>query len=81
MSQTKAIALHDAFDDGRSISARRYRTAQQCTKPERVKSMVKRALNRGIVADYLLADAWWHQGHDTLKPRNVISAGASNEEK
>lgn len=59
ISQTKAIALHDAFDDGRSITARRYRTAQQCTKPEMVKSMVKRALNMGIVADYLLADAWF----------------------
>ncbi len=59
ISQTKAIALHDAFDDGRSITARRYRTAQQCTKPEMVKSMVTRALNMGIVADYLLADAWF----------------------
>ncbi|HSN23671.1 MAG TPA: transposase, partial [Methylomicrobium sp.] len=37
----------------------RYRTAQQCTKPEMVKAMVKRALNAGIVADYLLADAWF----------------------
>jgi SRSO17 transposase len=59
ISQTKAIELHQAFEDGRSIVARRYRTAQQSTKPEMVKSMVKRALNAGIMADYLLADAWF----------------------
>jgi SRSO17 transposase len=59
ISQTKAIELHDAFDDGRSIVAKRYRTAQQCSKPEMVRSMVKRALNAGIMADYLLADAWF----------------------
>jgi SRSO17 transposase len=59
ISQTKAIPLHDAFEDGRSIVAKRYRTAQQCTKPEMVRAMVKRALNAGIMADYLLADAWF----------------------
>ena len=59
ISQTKAIGLRDDFDDGRSIAARRYRTAQQGTKPEMVRSMVKRALNQGIVADYLLGDAWF----------------------
>ena len=59
ISQTKAIALHEAFEDGRSIAAKRYRTAQQCTKPEMVNAMIKRALNAGIMADYLLADAWF----------------------
>ena len=59
ISQTKAIPLHEAFEDGRSIVAKRYRTARQCTKPEMVRSMVKRALNSGIMADYLLADAWF----------------------
>jgi SRSO17 transposase len=59
ISQTKAIPLHEAFEDGRSIVAKRYRTAQQCTKPEMVSAMVKRALNTGIMADYLLADAWF----------------------
>jgi SRSO17 transposase len=59
ISQTKAIALHVPFADGRSIVAKRYRTAQQCSKPEMVKAMVKRALNAGILADYLLADAWF----------------------
>lgn len=59
ISQTKAIELHEGFEDGRSIVAKRYRIAQQCTKPEMVSSMVKRALNAGIEADYLLADAWF----------------------
>jgi SRSO17 transposase len=59
ISQTKAIELHEPFEDGRSIVAKRYRTAQQCTKPEMVTAMVKRALNAGIMADYLLADAWF----------------------
>ena len=59
ISQTKAIELHEPFEDGRSIVAKRYRTAQQCTKPEMVSAMIKRALNAGIMADYLLADAWF----------------------
>ena len=59
ISQTKAIDLHEPFEDGRSIAAKRYRTAQQGTKPEMVNAMVKRALNAGIMADYLLADAWF----------------------
>ena len=59
ISQTKAIELQEPFDDGRSIAAKRYRTAQQGTKPEMVNAMVKRALNAGIIADYLLADAWF----------------------
>jgi SRSO17 transposase len=59
ISQTKAIGLHEAFKDGRSVTAKRYRTALQCTKPEMVSAMIKRALNAGIVACYLLADAWF----------------------
>jgi len=59
ISQTKAIALHEPFKDGRSAVAKRYKIAQQHTKPAMVKSMVNRALNSGIVADYLLADAWF----------------------
>ena len=59
ISQTKAITLYEPFGDGRSIAAKRYRTAQQCTKPEMVNAMVKRCLNAGIMADYLLADAWF----------------------
>jgi len=59
ISQTKAIELHEPFEDGRSIAAKRYRIAQQNTKPEMVCAMVKRALNAGIMANYLLADAWF----------------------
>ena len=59
ISQTKAIELSEPFEDGRSIVAKRYRTAQKGTKPEMVNAMVKRALNAGIMADYLLADAWF----------------------
>ena len=59
ISQTQAIELHEPFDDGRSIAAKRYRTAQQGTKPEMVKAMIKRALNVGIMADYHVADAWF----------------------
>jgi SRSO17 transposase len=59
ISQTKAIELHEPFKDGRSAVAKRYKTAQQHTKPEMVKSMVNRALNAGILANHLLADAWF----------------------
>ena len=34
ISQTKAIELHEPFEDGHSVAAKRYRTAQQCTKPD-----------------------------------------------
>lgn len=59
ISQTKAQALLQPFQDGRSIVAKRYRVAEQQTKPEMVKAMVHRALGAGIEADYLLADAWF----------------------
>jgi SRSO17 transposase len=59
ISQTKAQASHHPFQDGRSIVAKRYRIAEQQTKPEMAKAMVHRALRAGIEADYLLADAWF----------------------
>ena len=59
ISQANAIELHEPFEDGRSIAAKRYRVAQQFTKPEMVSGIVKRALTAGIMADYLLADAWF----------------------
>lgn len=59
ISQTKAQNLHHPFRDGRSTVARRYRVAQQQTKPEMVEAMVHRALRANIMADYLLADAWF----------------------
>lgn len=59
ISQTKAQGLHQPFRDGRSTVAKRYRIAQQQTKPEMVKGMIHRALRAGILADYFLADAWF----------------------
>jgi hypothetical protein len=57
--QIKAIELHEPFEDGCSIAAKRYRTAQKYTKPEMANVMLKRALTAGIIADDLLADAWF----------------------
>ena len=55
---------------------------RQCTKPEMVSAMVKRALNAGIMADYLLADAWFGtKGMIRLTQETALGSGASNEEK
>lgn len=59
ISNTKAQLLPDDFLDGRSIVARRYHCAQQQSKPEMVRDMVKRALRSDIDAQYFLADAWF----------------------
>jgi len=59
ISQTKAIELHEPFEDGRSIAL------NATGQPNKVPSLrwstpwFKRALNAGIMADYLLADAWF----------------------
>ena len=58
-SEVKAQVLHHAFRDGRSCVAKRYRAAQEQTKPQMAKTMIHRALSSGIEADYLLADAWF----------------------
>jgi SRSO17 transposase len=58
-SQVKAQPLVQPFKDGRCTVAKRYRVAEQETKPNMVASMVKRALRAGIEGDYLLADAWF----------------------
>ena len=58
-SQTKAQPLPKPFKDGRCTVAKRYRVAEQQTKPEMVASMIRRALRAGIIAGYLLADAWF----------------------
>lgn len=59
ISATRAQGLHQPFQDGRSIVAKRYRIADQQTKPQMAKAMLHRALRAGIQADYLLADAWF----------------------
>ncbi len=58
-SQVKAQPLAHPFKDGRCTVAKRYRVAEQETKPNMVASMIKRALRAGIEGDYLLADAWF----------------------
>ncbi len=58
-SQVKAQPLVHSFKDGRCTVAKRYRSAEQETKPDMVASMIKRALRAGIAGDYLLADAWF----------------------
>jgi SRSO17 transposase len=59
ISQVKAQPLQQSFQDGRSTVAKRYRIAQDQSKPEMVASMIRRALRAGIEASYLLADAWF----------------------
>lgn len=48
-----------AFEDNRSIAARRYKQAIELTKPELLALAVKRAIRHGFEADYFLADAWF----------------------
>jgi hypothetical protein len=59
ISAVKAKGLPMPFSDGRSIAAKRYRIAQNQTKPQMAKAMIGRAQRAGIEADYLLADAWF----------------------
>lgn len=59
ISKTKARGLHQAFHDGRSIIAQRYKAAKDQTKPQMAKDMIRRAQRTGIKAKYLLADAWF----------------------
>jgi len=59
ISSVKAQPLHKPFADGRSIAAKRYRVANEQTKPEMAHSMLSRALRAGIQADYLVHDAWF----------------------
>jgi len=48
-----------AFEDNRSIAARRYKQARDLTKPELLALAVKRSIRHGFEADYFLADAWF----------------------
>lgn len=59
ISQTKAQPLPNEFNDGRSIAAKRYRDAQEQSKPEMLRGMISRALRADIQAQYFLADAWF----------------------
>jgi len=59
ISAAKAQSLHVPFKDGRSVVAKRYRTAQDQTKPQMAKAMIARAQRGGVEAKYLLTDAWF----------------------
>lgn len=59
ISNSKEQMLDYKFKDERSIAAKRYKLSQTQTKPEMVISMIKRAQQSGIEADYFLADAWF----------------------
>ena len=59
ISKIKELPLHQKFDDGRSIVAKRYRVAQKQTKPQMANDMISRASRAGFAATYLLADAWF----------------------
>lgn len=59
MSQSRRHGLKEAFNDGRSIAARRYQLTAGQSKPQLLAGMVKRAARNGIEADYLLSDAWF----------------------
>ena len=58
-STTKAQGLPIPFTDGRSVAAKRFLVAQNQTKPQMAKAMIKRAQRGGVDARYLLADAWF----------------------
>ena len=59
ISYSKEQMLDYKFKDERSIAAKRYKLSQTQTKPEMIISMIKRAVQSGIEADYFLADAWF----------------------
>lgn len=59
ISATRAQGLSQPFRDGRSIAAKRYRIAQQQSKPMMARAMLQRARRAGFPGDYLLADAWF----------------------
>ena len=59
VSRTKAVELRRAHRDARSIAARRYREGTTRSKPRISTDMLKRAMRKGVMADYLVADAWY----------------------
>ena len=59
VSATKAVGLRREYRDGRSIAAKRYREATAQSKPQMGAQMMRRAMGKGLEADYLVADAWY----------------------
>jgi len=59
ISNKKAQPLREAYQDGRSVAAKRYVEATEQTKVEMAMGMLRRASRAGLRADYLVADAWF----------------------
>ncbi|MCU7879158.1 MAG: transposase [Candidatus Thiodiazotropha sp. (ex Lucinoma aequizonata)] len=55
----KARELVNPYKDGRSVAGKRYSEATTQSKPEMASYMMKRAIQNGMEADYVLADAWF----------------------
>ena len=53
-----ATSVND-FQDKRSTAAKRHQEGVNLTKPQMAEQMIKRAVRSSIIADYLLADAWF----------------------
>jgi len=61
MSQSQPVdkPAHKPFKDQRSSAARDLSRARDQSKPELFRGMLRRALQAGVFAAYLLADAWF----------------------
>ena len=59
VNQSKPHELIRAYEDQRSVTAKRYEEATTLSKPEMANAMLMRAVRQNIRADYLVADAWF----------------------
>ena len=57
----KQVQPASDFKDNRHSAAKRYKQSLELTKPALLALSLKRAINNGFEADYLLADAWRKQ--------------------
>lgn len=59
IGQVKARELIRPYKDRRSVAGRRYSEATTQSKPQMAANMMKRAIRKGLEADYIVADAWF----------------------
>jgi DDE superfamily endonuclease len=59
MSQSNPVNKDKGFKDQRSSAARDMRRSWEQHKPELFRSMLERAVRAGVLAAYLVADAWF----------------------
>jgi hypothetical protein len=59
MSDSNPVDKHKPFKDQRSSAARDMRRSWEQSKPELFRAMLQRAVRAGVLAAYLLADAWF----------------------